>query len=49
MKIADKNTQIKSEEKRIGRFKSAEEMANAKTKIFMDLIKGHDLSFLPRK
>jgi hypothetical protein len=49
MKIADKNTEIKAEKKRIGSFNSAEEMANAKTKIFMDSIKGLDLSFLQRK
>jgi hypothetical protein len=49
MKIDDKNTEIKAEKKRIGRFKSVEEMANAKTKIFMDSIKGLDPSVFQRK
>jgi hypothetical protein len=49
MKIADKNTEIKAEQKRTGRFKSVEEMANAKTKLLMDSMKGLDLSLLQRK
>ena len=49
MNIADKNTDIKAEKKRTGRFKSVEEMANAKTKLLMDLIKGHESSLLERK
>ncbi|MDZ7898367.1 MAG: hypothetical protein U5N85_10145 [Arcicella sp.] len=49
MKIADKNTEIKAEKKRTGRFKSAEEMANFKTQLLMDSLKGVDLSSLQRK
>lgn len=49
MKIEDKNIDIKAEQKRTGRFKSVEEMANAKTKLLMDLIKGHESSLLQRK
>ena len=49
MKIADKNTEIKAEKKHTGRFNSVEEMANAKTKIFMDSIKHLDPSVFQRK
>lgn len=49
MKIADNNTEIKVDKKCIGRFKSVEEMASAKTNLLMDSMKGLDLSFLRRK